>query len=124
VIVFRVPGRARAEKADQACVMFAAWPYAPIAQQPAAPGWFSACGSSLAAPMFAGITRIADQLAGDPPSRPRPALQDRNTGRPSHVHHGPHRSGPPPVSLICPARPAALKTARLAHSRKAVSHDR
>ncbi len=44
----------------------AMWVYAQIPHDPQAPGWFSVCGSSLAAPMFAGIAALADQAAGHP----------------------------------------------------------
>ncbi|MGH3125936.1 MAG: hypothetical protein ACRDND_33580, partial [Streptosporangiaceae bacterium] len=42
----------------------AMWVYALIPHDPQAPGWFSVCGSSPAAPMFAGIAALADQQAG------------------------------------------------------------
>jgi subtilase family serine protease len=44
----------------------AMWVYALIPHDPQAPGWFSVCGSSPAAPMFAGIAALADQAAGHP----------------------------------------------------------
>ena len=40
------------------------WVYARIPDDPQATGWFSVCGTSLAAPMFAGIAALAGQAAG------------------------------------------------------------
>ena len=42
----------------------AMWVYAQIPDDLQATGWFSVCGTSLAAPMFAGIAALADQQAG------------------------------------------------------------
>ena len=44
----------------------AMWVYAQIPHDLQATGWFSTCGTSLAAPMFAGIAALADQEAGHP----------------------------------------------------------
>lgn len=44
----------------------AMWVYARIPHDPQATGWFSTCGTSLAAPMFAGIAALAAQQAGHP----------------------------------------------------------
>jgi subtilase family serine protease len=44
----------------------AMWVYARIPGQVDAPGWFPACGTSLAAPMFAGIIALAAERAGHP----------------------------------------------------------
>ncbi len=44
----------------------AMWVFAKIPHDLQAPGWFSVCGTSLAAPMFAGIAALADQQAGHP----------------------------------------------------------
>lgn len=50
------------------------WVYARIPHQPDAPGWFSVYGTSLAAPMFAGIAALADQQAGHPHGQLNPLL--------------------------------------------------
>jgi subtilase family serine protease len=41
-----------------------AWIYTAIPHHPRAPGWWPNCGTSLAAPLFAGITALAAQAAG------------------------------------------------------------
>jgi subtilase family serine protease len=38
------------------------------------PGWSTACGTSLASPLFAGIVALADQEAGHPLGAINPAL--------------------------------------------------
>ncbi len=63
----------------------AMWVHAQIPHDPNATGWFSVCGTSLAAPMFAGIAALADQAAGHPLGPLNPLL---------YRLHGPRRRSP------------------------------
>jgi subtilase family serine protease len=40
------------------------------------PGWYALCGTSEAAPLFAGIVELADQVAGHPLGLINPALYE------------------------------------------------